>query len=131
MPTDLKTLEQIKQLKDSDELQLRSLATLEVDRKAWDGKWQWAKKTLEQGTGTQQRVDDTRAGLEILQAATIQKRDEKETEATVALDLADTAADEQISLAQQMITTAKRQKVDHGRARQAVEDRLGILNRIR
>ena len=111
MPSDLQTLEQVR----AAHLQNRTLAQLIFDRKVWNGKWDWAKKSKAAGTGSDDAVKEARAGLDMLQEAVKTKR-------KAPLDDADQGSDKMIDLATQMITTAKKQKTDHQRARD-VQDR--------
>ena len=104
----------MEQVREAD-LSSRTLAQLVADRKVWDSKWDWAKKSKAAGTGSDDAVKEARAGLEMLQEAVKTKR-------KAPLDDADKGSDKMIDLATQMITTAKKQKTDHQRARD-VQDR--------
>ena len=66
---ELQTLEQIK-----GDLSMLSLATVDAARKKWDSKWDWAKKSLANGTGSQDKVNEASEGLKILQKATADKK---------------------------------------------------------
>ena len=112
-----------------------SLAQVDAARKKWDAKWQWAKTSLEAGTGSQSKVDEAREGLTILQKATSVKRDAQNLHLLSAgrsVENAVTANDELQVALQHASTIAARQFYElggaargiHAQVKHAIEDQF-------